>query len=71
MLDNRANMGLVPAMISIAASMGMAAIAEGVETEAQLEQLKSLKCEFAQGYLFSKPIPQNLVMDFIASKNQW
>ncbi|BCL37425.1 EAL domain-containing protein [Nostoc sp. MS1] len=71
MLDNQANMGLVPAMISIAASMGMTAIAEGVETEAQLEQLKSLKCEFAQGYLFSKPIPQNLVMDFITSKIQW
>ncbi|HEY9801330.1 MAG TPA: EAL domain-containing protein [Leptolyngbyaceae cyanobacterium] len=71
MLDNQANMGLVPAMISIAASMGMAAIAEGVETEAQLEQLKSLKCDFAQGYLFSQPIAQNLVMDFIASKTQW
>ncbi|MBD2502424.1 GGDEF/EAL domain-containing response regulator [Anabaena azotica] len=71
MLDNQANMGLVPAMISIAASMGMAAIAEGVETEAQLEQLKSLKCDFAQGYLFSQPIPQHLVMDFITSKTQW
>lgn len=71
MLDNQANMGLVPAMISIATSMGMAAIAEGVETTAQLEQLKSLKCDFAQGYLFSKPIPQNLVMDFINAKTQW
>jgi len=49
MLDNQENMGLVPAMISIAASMGMSAIAEGVETQEQLEQLKSLKCDFAQG----------------------
>ncbi|MBD2345417.1 GGDEF/EAL domain-containing response regulator [Anabaena subtropica] len=71
MLDNQENMGLVPAMISIAGSMGMAAIAEGVETQEQLEQLKTLKCDFAQGYLFSKPIPQNLVMNFIASATQW
>ncbi|BAB74005.1 EAL domain-containing protein [Anabaena sp. FACHB-709] len=71
MLDNQENMGLVPAMISIAASMGMSAIAEGVETQEQLEQLKSLKCDFAQGYLFSQPIEQNLVIDFIASATQW
>ncbi|MBD2249823.1 GGDEF/EAL domain-containing response regulator [Nostoc parmelioides] len=71
MLDNQENMGLVPAMISIATSMGMSAIAEGVETKEQLEQLKSLKCDFAQGYLFSRPIAQNLVMDFITSATEW
>ncbi|WP_414753441.1 EAL domain-containing protein [Anabaena sp. CCY 9910] len=71
MLDNQENMGLVPAMISIAASMGMSAIAEGVETQEQLEQLKSLKCDFAQGYLFSRPIAQNMVMDFIALATKW
>ncbi|QLE55998.1 EAL domain-containing protein [Nostoc sp. TCL26-01] len=71
MQDNQENMGLVPAMIGIAASMGMTAIAEGVETQEQLEQLKSLKCDFAQGFLFSKPIEQKLVLDFIISAPQW
>ncbi|MDF2388497.1 EAL domain-containing protein [Nostoc ellipsosporum NOK] len=68
---SQANMGLVPAMISIAESMGMAVIAEGVETQEQLNQLKSLKCDFAQGFLFSKPLEQKLVANFIASMPQW
>jgi EAL domain-containing protein (putative c-di-GMP-specific phosphodiesterase class I) len=68
---NKANMGLVPAMISIAESMGIAAIAEGVETKEQLAHLKDLNCDFAQGYLFSKPIEQKFIIDFIKSSPQW
>ncbi|HIK03846.1 MAG TPA: EAL domain-containing protein [Trichormus sp. M33_DOE_039] len=68
---NKANMGLVPAMISIAESMGIAAIAEGVETKEQLAHLKDLNCDFAQGYLFSKPIEQKSIIDFLKSLPQW
>jgi EAL domain-containing protein (putative c-di-GMP-specific phosphodiesterase class I) len=32
-------------------------IAEGVETERQLDALARLECDFAQGYLFSRPMP--------------
>ncbi|MFN6569766.1 EAL domain-containing protein [Dendronalium sp. ChiSLP03b] len=71
MQHNQEDMGLVPAMIGIAESMGMAVIAEGVETKEQLKQLRSLKCDFAQGYLFSKPLEQRLVLDLIASAPQW
>ncbi|WP_392533573.1 EAL domain-containing protein [Nostoc sp. C117] len=71
MQENQENMGLVPAMIGIANSMGMSAIAEGVETEEQLAQLKSLNCNFAQGYLFSKPIEEQLVMKLLAALPQW
>ncbi|WGV23891.1 two-component system response regulator [Halotia branconii] len=71
MQDNQEDMGLVPAMISIAKSMSMSVIAEGVETKEQLEELKSLNCEFAQGYLFSKPLEQELVVDLLASNPRW
>lgn len=71
MQDNKENMGLVPAMIGIANSMGMSAIAEGVETQEQLAQLRSLNCNFAQGYLFSKPIEQRLVVELLTSAPQW
>jgi diguanylate cyclase (GGDEF)-like protein len=71
MQDNKENMGLVPAMIGIANSMGMSAIAEGVETQEQLDQLRSLNCNFAQGYLFSQPIEQQLVMKLLATSPQW
>ncbi len=71
MQDNKDNMGLVPAMIGIANSMGMTAIAEGVETQEQLAQLRSFNCDFAQGYLFSKPIEQQLVLKLLAASPQW
>ncbi|MEH2193483.1 MAG: EAL domain-containing protein [Nostoc sp.] len=71
MQDNKENMGLVPAMIGIANSMGMSAIAEGVETQEQLALLRSLNCNFAQGYLFSKPIEQQLAIKLLAAAPQW
>ncbi|MBW4643251.1 MAG: EAL domain-containing protein [Goleter apudmare HA4340-LM2] len=71
MQDNQEDMGLVPAMIGIAESMGMRAIAEGVETIEQLAQLRILNCDFAQGYLFSKPIEQQLALNLLTTSPQW
>ncbi|MGG6242332.1 EAL domain-containing protein [Nodosilinea sp. AN01ver1] len=48
---------MVQAILALAQSLGMAAIAEGVETESQLERLRQLGCPYAQGYCFSKPLP--------------
>jgi diguanylate cyclase (GGDEF)-like protein len=71
MQENQEDMGLVPAMIGIAESMGMRAIAEGVETREQLAQLRSLNCEFAQGYLFSQPIAEQLALNLLTISPQW
>ncbi|MBE9033858.1 two-component system response regulator [aff. Roholtiella sp. LEGE 12411] len=71
MQENQENMGLVPAMIGIADSMGLTAIAEGVETKEQLAQLRSLNCNFAQGYLFSRPLEQQLVLNLLIAAPQW
>jgi EAL domain-containing protein (putative c-di-GMP-specific phosphodiesterase class I) len=46
----------VRTIITLAWNLGMDVIAEGVETTKQLAQLKMLKCEYGQGYLFSKPM---------------
>ncbi len=47
---------LVKAIISMAHSLGLDVVAEGVETTEQLTLLKTLKCDKAQGYLISKPV---------------
>jgi diguanylate cyclase (GGDEF)-like protein len=71
MEENPESMGLVPVMITIANLMGMRAIAEGVETPQQLAQLRSLNCDLAQGFLFAKPLKENLVLDLICANHQW
>ena len=71
MQNNRENMGLVPAMIGIAHSMGMRAIAEGVETSEQLSQIRDLKCNFAQGNLFSRPMEAERMLDLMLTSPQW
>jgi EAL domain-containing protein (putative c-di-GMP-specific phosphodiesterase class I) len=48
---------LVLTIITMAHSLGLEVIAEGVETQQQLEFLKDNGCDHYQGYLFSKPVP--------------
>jgi EAL domain-containing protein (putative c-di-GMP-specific phosphodiesterase class I) len=48
---------IVTAVIDLAHSLGIVAIAEGVESAAQLERLRSLGCDCAQGYHLGRPQP--------------
>ncbi len=48
---------LVTATVSLAHALGLRAIAEGVETPTQLAELRTLGCEYGQGYLFGRPQP--------------
>ena len=57
MLDDPNNMTLVSTMISMAHSLRMKVVAEGVETEEQAKMLRLLRCDQMQGYLIGKPIP--------------
>jgi len=47
---------IVETIIMMAKSLGLNVIAEGVETQAQIEFLKAKGCLFFQGYYFSKPV---------------
>ena len=50
------NVEIVKTILMLAGNLGMQVIAEGVETVEQLEYLQLLKCQYGQGYLFSKPL---------------
>ncbi|MHC1481624.1 putative bifunctional diguanylate cyclase/phosphodiesterase [Frateuria aurantia] len=49
---------MVAAIIALAHSLGMEVVAEGVETTAQQEKLKTLGCDQIQGYLLGRPMPE-------------
>ncbi|NRF66955.1 EAL domain-containing protein [Aquincola sp. S2] len=57
MLDEPNSLLLVSTMVSLAHSLRMTVVAEGVETEAQASQLLQLGCDQMQGYLVSRPLP--------------
>ncbi|XGI81123.1 putative bifunctional diguanylate cyclase/phosphodiesterase [Enterobacter hormaechei] len=61
MLENEKSYKLVETIISIARTMEMNVVAEGIETEAQQEVLTRLGCDYLQGYLFSRPLPAEQV----------
>jgi diguanylate cyclase (GGDEF)-like protein/PAS domain S-box-containing protein len=52
----RPDVAIVAGIIDIGHTLGLEVVAEGVEEEFQLATLRDLGCDFAQGYLFSKPI---------------
>lgn len=62
---------IVSAIISLASSLGMQTIAEGVETAGQLAFLREKGCNEVQGYYFSKPLPAGQFEAFVrGAKNQ-
>lgn len=54
---------IVRTIILLARSLEMSVVAEGVETQSQLDELISLGCNFAQGYLFAAPVPAEAAME--------
>ena len=60
---------IVQTIISLARNLGMDAIAEGVESIDELELLKTLGCNFAQGYFFERPISSEQVRDLLSISN--
>ena len=52
---------IVDAMIRMSAALGLTVVAEGIETEEELQDLRALGCRFIQGYLFSRPVAPELL----------
>ncbi len=63
-----ADVAIVRTVVELGHSLGMSVIAEGVETEAQRECLQRLGCDRYQGYLFSKPVPEEDFLRLLAAQ---
>jgi diguanylate cyclase (GGDEF)-like protein/PAS domain S-box-containing protein len=63
---NEESLEIVRAIVSLALTLNLEIVAEGLEMSEHLKQLKELKCHYGQGYLFSKPMDARAVSDWIA-----
>ncbi|MDQ0837344.1 putative bifunctional diguanylate cyclase/phosphodiesterase [Sphingomonas faeni] len=61
-----ASVAIVQTVIELAAKLGMRTVAEGVETQAQLDQLRRIRCDAVQGFLLAHPMPANMVSTMLA-----
>jgi diguanylate cyclase (GGDEF)-like protein len=69
--SQRTSRSVVEAIISIAHVLGKVTIAEGVETSGQVRTLRQLGCDFAQGYLFAKPVSAEEMPAVVARVPTW
>lgn len=66
-LDGRAT-GVAAAVVTLARMFDMEVVAEGVETEEQEATLRELRCHQVQGYLYSRPVPADMVPELLGSE---
>jgi EAL domain-containing protein (putative c-di-GMP-specific phosphodiesterase class I) len=64
---SREDTAIVTATLAFASALGLAVTAEGVETIDQLERLRALGCQRAQGFLFSRPVPADALPELLAA----
>jgi diguanylate cyclase (GGDEF)-like protein/PAS domain S-box-containing protein len=65
MEGNRENCAIVSTIVTLGQNLGLQIVAEGVETLGQLETLRSMGCDAAQGYFFSKPVTADAAKSLI------
>ena len=58
---------LAPAIVSLAAALGLVVVAEGVETEVQADTLRTVGCQLAQGFFFARPMDPDAIVRLLAT----
>jgi diguanylate cyclase (GGDEF)-like protein/PAS domain S-box-containing protein len=65
------DLALVAAIVAMADALGLDVTAEGVETHAQLANLKRLQCRRAQGFYLARPMPAAAMTELIVESHRW
>ncbi|WP_449418328.1 EAL domain-containing protein [Phormidium nigroviride] len=69
MVGDSKDFDIVKTIITLAHSLGLDVVAEGIETQEQLNRLRELGCEYGQGFFFSKPLDVEAAGELLASFN--
>ena len=67
---DRASATICSSVLGLAKSFGIASVAEGVETTAQLEWLRDRGCDIVQGFLLGRPMPFDAVLAHLESSRR-
>jgi diguanylate cyclase (GGDEF)-like protein len=67
-VTNHLDRAIAISIVTLAHHLNLRVVAEGVETQAQMELLRSLKCDEMQGYLFNKPLPADELVKLLANQ---
>ena len=57
-------------IVSLAHALGLVAIAEGIESDGQLESMRELGCDLAQGFLFARPVPAGQLRELLVEHSR-
>jgi EAL domain-containing protein (putative c-di-GMP-specific phosphodiesterase class I) len=68
MHDSPAHLAIIRTILAFSTSLGLDAVAEGIELSSQRKQLLDLGCDYGQGYYFSKPLPAAQVPAFLTRR---
>jgi len=68
--EDRGNAAIIQAITTLAGKLGLEAMAEGVETAAEMKALRAFDCESMQGSFISEPLPLSQLKDFLESLPQ-
>jgi diguanylate cyclase (GGDEF)-like protein len=71
MTEGAENGEFVQTIMTLAHTLGLAVIAEGIETINQFHQLRILDCEYGQGFLFSRPVPKEDIDKLLDNQGVW
>ena len=69
MMADRDKIAIVRAVLSLAAALGMATVAEGIESSAVAQTLSALGCTYGQGYHFSRPLPAEQAYELLVASS--
>jgi diguanylate cyclase (GGDEF)-like protein len=68
MEESSEKLGIIRAIVTLARNLGIEVVSEGIETLSQLAQLRVLKCQYGQGFFFSRPLDRKATEALIATE---